>query len=52
MIEKTATCSAYQSTVIKLFLEFAPSNGNGPTDPIYPSFVPYGRYFTSIPLYL
>jgi hypothetical protein len=24
-------------------LEFAPSNGNGPTDPIYPAFVPFGR---------
>jgi hypothetical protein len=50
--EKTATCSAYLSTIIKHFLEFAPSNGNGPTGPIYPAFVPFGRYFTSIPLYL
>jgi hypothetical protein len=30
--EKKATCSAYLSTIIKHFLEFAPSNGNGPTD--------------------
>jgi hypothetical protein len=45
--EKTATCSAYLLTIIKHFLEFAPSNGNGPTDPIYPAFVPFGRYFTS-----
>jgi hypothetical protein len=33
--EKKATCSAYLSTIIKHFLEFAPSNGNGPTDPLH-----------------
>ena len=33
--EKKATCSAYLSTIIKYFLEFAPSNGNGPTDPLH-----------------
>ena len=37
--EKKATCSAYLSTIIKHFLEFAPSNGNGPTDPIHISCI-------------
>ena len=37
--EKKATCSAYLSTIIKHFLEFAPSNGNGPTDPLHISCI-------------
>ena len=32
-------CSAYLSTIIKHFLEFAPSNGNGPTDPLHISCI-------------
>ena len=30
---------AYLSTIIKHFLEFAPSNGNGPTDPLHISCI-------------
>ena len=37
--EKKATCSAYLSTIIKHFLEFAPSNGNGPTDLLHISCI-------------
>ena len=37
--EKTATCSAYLSTIIKHFLEFAPLNCNGPTDPLHISCI-------------
>jgi hypothetical protein len=37
--EKKATCSAYLSTIIKHFLEFAPSNGKGPTDPLHLSCI-------------
>ena len=37
--EKKATCSAYLSTIIKHFLEFVPSNGNGPTDPLHISCI-------------
>ena len=37
--EKKATCSAYLSTIIKHFLEFAPSNGNGPTDSLHISCI-------------
>ena len=37
--EKKATCSTYLSTIIKHFLEFAPSIGNGPTDPLHISCI-------------
>ena len=33
------TCSACLSTIIKHFVEFAPSNGNGPTDPLHISCI-------------
>ena len=64
--EKKATCSAYLSTIIKQNLchfsvRFDSSTSLSSLHPtatvqlipyIYPAFVPFGRYFTSIPFYL